>query len=117
MENARIVVFEDQARAQDLFKKILTQAGHEVIATAQTRADAIRAVNEADFDVAVVDGNLDAFDEDCSDGRAITEEIRKQKHGAKIVWFSSFEADKLGIDCDADSKKNFNAVIELIENF
>jgi len=84
MDNARIAVFENETWAKLQIEMALDESSHEVVATAETRADALAviermAAGELAVDAVLLDGNLDSPQSDFSDARAIYD---------KLVWLT-----------------------------
>lgn len=90
-ERAKVFVAEDDKRWQDIIKSLLTDAGHSVVLTAQTREQALGAVpqlKELGVQVAIIDGNLNPHDSNGADGQALLAAIRAQVPGVKTVGMS-----------------------------
>ena len=116
MENARIAVFEDNEAMRDLLRRMADLTGHAVVAEAVNLEEASDIIENIEFDVAVVDGNLEkAADLSCRDGKAVVNAIRTHRQGAKIIWFSSLSVPKTEVDYDFDSGKDIVGVMDAIE--
>ncbi len=114
MENARIAVFEDSKVIRHLLKQVVEKNGHSVIAEAAELHTAVEVVNTYDFDVAIVDGNLDTDRIDCSDGKDIISELRSKRPETAIIWFSSIPAETVHADYDADAGKDAFTALDAI---
>ncbi len=55
----RVLVIEDEGLVALLIEDMLTELGHEVVATASRAREALEVARTADFDFALVDVNLD----------------------------------------------------------
>jgi CheY-like chemotaxis protein len=116
LENARIAVFEDNETLRDLLRHMAALTGHTVVAEAINLDEATGVIENIEFDVAVVDGNLEkSRDLSCKDGKAVVNAIRTYRQGAKIIWFSSVPLPKTEVDYDFDSGKDVVTVMDAIE--
>lgn len=69
----------------------LTNAGHELVRHAENFQDAIDfipSLEKSGITVVILDGNLNSYQEDCADGRAIARIIRAKAPYVKIVAHS-----------------------------
>ncbi len=69
----------------------LTNAGHKLIRYAGNYQEAIGRIADAKekgMTIAIVDGNLDYYGEDCADGKEISQLIREQAPGTTIIAYS-----------------------------
>lgn len=115
MKEAKIAVFEDSELIQTMFQRAAESANHTIVATAQTLEESERVIDLTDFDVAVVDGNLDSDGVSCGDGLRIISKIRSQKVGAKIIWFSTIPATAVNAESDFDTGKDVFGALDLID--
>ena len=87
----KIYLIEDDIETAREAYQELTNAGHTVVWHSSNYPNAIVQIPvaiAAGMTVAVVDGNLEYYREDCQDGREIAESIREQAPGTTIVAFS-----------------------------
>jgi DNA-binding response OmpR family regulator len=93
----KIYLIEDDLEyAREAYQE-LTNAGHTVVKYSSNYPNAIEqipAAIEAGMTVAVVDGNLEYYREDCEDGREIAKSIREQAPDTIIVAFSRSSEEK-----------------------
>ena len=90
-EKARIFIAEDDSDWQNMIKECLEEAGHSVVATAQSLPEALNTVkrlNNLHVDVAVIDGNLNELDSDGHDGRVVLQAIREHAPSVKTIGMS-----------------------------
>lgn len=100
-EKARVFVAEDDKRWQDIIKDVLTDAGHSVVLTAQTRQQALEAVQQLKglgVQVATIDGNLNPHDSDGADGQALLAAIRAQAPEVKTVGMAGLSVRGVDIN-------------------
>ncbi len=122
MENANIVVFEDDTFLREAFGPLATAEGHSVIAEAGNLADALSVVdriisNEILADVIVLDGNLGFTDKSGNDAREIIKALKPAADRIKIVGFSSLSMAEYGLNVHAESGKSVTKVLKAIDNF
>ena len=100
MENARIVVFEDDPKVVKMLQTSADMTNQEIVGVANTLDESLNLIDLTEFDAAIVDGNLDSGTLDCSDGRKIVDAIRTKREGAVIVWFSSITAEDANVEIE-----------------
>lgn len=110
MENARIVIFEDNASIRNILTTVMDMSSHSIVAEAATAADALAVVDrmaagELEADVVVLDGNLDKDSTKCENAKQIAAAMREAGLTAKIIGFSSYELKDFGIAVDVDLTK------------
>lgn len=115
MEKARLAVFEDSYNIREMLRIASEMAGHVVVAEAVTVDEALHIVSTNDFEIAIIDGNLNPGKIDCSDGKTILAEIRQRRPQATVVWFSNVPSETVSVDCDIDIGKDVFGVMEAIE--
>jgi CheY-like chemotaxis protein len=110
MENAKVVLFEDNKHVIDLIHLIFNQTSHEIVAEAATRKEALDVIEhiqagDLHADVIVLDGALDSTNPG-ADAKFITTVVREWKLAAKVIGFSTYPMDELGVEVDLDVGKN-----------
>jgi CheY-like chemotaxis protein len=90
MKSAHIAVFEDSKQAQQLIDLALLGSEHRIVATAETRHDALKVVElmqvgKLAVDVVLLDGNLDKGISDFSDAFAIYDKLQRRSDQMPIV--------------------------------
>ncbi len=114
-EKARVFVVEDEKRWKDLIKDVLTDAGHSVVLTAQTREQALAAVPQLrglGVQVAIIDGNLSPYNDDGADGKALLAAMRAQAPEVKTVGMSRLAVR--GVDVNV-GKMNASKLGEVVK--
>jgi len=112
MENAPVGIIEDNAAIRHATKRFLElTSSHRVISEASTLQEGLAMVDaiargELDCQVLVLDGNLDSTQVDGSDARAIVERVRAHELGVKIIGFSGYSMQRLGVEVDIDLGKD-----------
>lgn len=104
-EKARVFVAEDEKDWQQRIERFVTRGGHEVVLTAQTFAQALKALDrfeELQVQVATLDGNLTRMDTSGADGRELSLAIRSRFPDVKIVGLSGV---KFRGEADAELNK------------
>lgn len=105
-ERAKVFVTEDDDRWQQSIKSILERAGHEVVLSAKTRAEALAAIerlNELGVQVATLDGNLSNWDTSGADGQDVLSAIRATAPHIKTVGMSGLTVK--GVDVNVGKAK------------
>ena len=100
MDNARIILIEDDPTLRDDFRANLEVSGHKVVAQAgsvETAALLVDNLTPDDVDIAIVDGNLSEGSADGSDGERVAEDIH-QRLGGVIVIGASMDGEVRGAD-------------------
>lgn len=110
MDNAKILLAEDNEMERYYVKKALRGSGHEVVREAedlQTTIDALEDIRDGnlDCDVLILDGNLSRDSRQCADAKIVTELARAYNLGLRIVGFSTYSMTSLGIPVDIDPGK------------
>ena len=125
MDNAKVVVFEDDQFFRERAVRKVELGGHNVVATADTLPRALTVVEQMAAgklacDVVLLDGNLDKTKDDGSDARAITDAIRKSDRlkKVKIVGISiKYLKSDYGIGADYDlGKRDLGQAGQLISD-
>lgn len=100
---------------RELLYRMAEITGHTIVAEAVDVDTANDVIDDVEFDVAVVDGNLEGSkDFSCEDGKAVVNAIRSRRQGAKIIWFSSIRLPQAEVGYDFDSGKDVVSVMEAI---
>jgi DNA-binding response OmpR family regulator len=115
MENARIAVFEDKETIRNFLCAAVETTSHSIIGEAATLQDALQLIEDEEFDVAIVDGNLHPENGYCEDGKEIVAQVRAKKHAAKIIWFSAQPAKSVNIEVDIDTGKDIFGAVEAVD--
>lgn len=120
MEQAKIVLIEDDEGVASVAKLALEIYGHEVIYHTETRDEAMSTLNQIEeeelgVDVFLLDGKLSEESGLGEDAHIISQEIRTKQLGGIIIGFSS---DKLPEDiCDYQApSKNILTVLNIIDS-
>lgn len=101
-----ILVAEDSIITQDLLKLLLTQRGHSVD-TVEDGAQALNALQERHYDIALMDFHLPTMD-----GLQVVSAYKKQANGAAAqTHFIGITADVAGFMARPDSWETFDLVI------
>lgn len=117
MENARVIIVEDDARIRKIFRENLEACEHMVVGEAESVAGAVAMVNglrPEDVDVAVVDGNLSRRSEHGSDGERVANYIHEKLRGV-IVIGASLDGGVRGADINV-LKQDPMALYDTIES-
>ncbi|MDP3973248.1 MAG: response regulator [Candidatus Daviesbacteria bacterium] len=104
-EKARVFIAEDEKDWQQRIERNLKRSEHEVVLTAETLAEALRALDrfeELQVQVATLDGNLRGKYSYGLDGREVSLAIRSRFPNVKIVGLSS---DKFRGEADIELNK------------
>ena len=93
MENARIIIVEDNSALRAACRRNLEAAKHLVVAEAGSVLGALELVDglaEGDeaVDIAVVDGNLSSESEDGRDGERIADYIHEKLGSVTVIGWS-----------------------------
>lgn len=89
-DNARVLVVEDDPDLREAIQGTLEKGGHNVVAVASTRDQAIALISSRlKIDVATLDGNLHDEIYDGEDGQVVLAVIRANRPEVKIVGVSS----------------------------
>lgn len=93
MENARIIIVEDNSMLRAGCRKNLEASKHLVIGEAGSVFGAVRLVdelveNDEAVDIAVVDGNLSRESEGGADGERIANYIHEKLGGVTVIGWS-----------------------------
>lgn len=84
------LIEDDNRDALDAFEELKCE-GHELVQYAGSFKDAVEGISIArkrGMTVAIVDGNLDHYPDDCEDGRAIAKLIKDQAPDVTVVAYS-----------------------------
>lgn len=114
MDGARVAIFEDHEGIREILSLGLITNGHTVMLQAGSMNAARTALidlTENDFDIAIVDGNLDGGTISGEDGAEITRIIRQKAANVAIIGFSASSPVE---GADLDAGKDINGVINLI---
>lgn len=90
-ERAKVFVVEDDSTWQKMIREMLEDAGHQVVATATTKKEALTLVEkleELGVQVATIDGNLTQWDASGVDGQTVLDAIRTNAPEVKIIGLS-----------------------------
>lgn len=104
MENARIIIIEDDPTTRADCKANLEVSKHTVVAVAGSVDTAMRLVDHLtpdDVDCAIVDGNLSATSRDGADGERVAEYIHARLRGVVVIGFS-LAGEVRGADMNVD---------------
>lgn len=82
----RLVVCDDEALARARLIRILTDAGHEVVAQAGTGLEALKAVKTHQPDVLLLDIRMPEMD-----GVSCAEELNKFEHPPAIIFVTAYD--------------------------
>lgn len=120
MEEARVVVIEDDEMHRELARQYLAKRKHSVVAEASTVPEAFVlvdriAASEIEADVILLDGNLTPEAYDGEDARRIAERMSEARVTAKIIGFSLGSMEEYGVEVHADTFKDMHAVIQAID--
>lgn len=115
MENARIAVFEDSHHIRGFLKLAAEMSSHSIVAEAAELQTAVEVIDQNEFDVAIVDGNLNPDKIDCTDGKTIITALKSKRPEAAIIWFSSIPAQAVNAECDADVGKDVFHALEAVD--
>lgn len=114
MNGARVAIFEDQEAIREILSLSLTTRGHMVTLEAESMEaarSALDLISEDDFDVAIVDGNLDVGTISGENGAEIASLIRQKAARVAIIGFSASSPVE---GADSDAGKNIKTVVDLI---
>lgn len=112
-ENARVFLAEDYLQMRKMARKIIEDAGHQVMAEVARIGDlplAVERAKEKAVSVAVVDGNLSEDDTSGSDGWLIYETLKREIPGIKIISFSGQSQEYGDVHID---KRDTDQVLKL----
>jgi DNA-binding response OmpR family regulator len=120
MENAKLLLIEDDEAYTEAVERYMSIFGHEVIKVAHTRSEALQALcmikaGELSVDAMLVDANLHG-DRSGADGKAIY--AAWLEHGKPVPYISnsSYPARILDMpEVDADAQKDLNVMREFLE--
>lgn len=114
MDGARVAIFEDHEGIREILSLGLTTHGHTVTLQAgsmDAARDALQVITDDDFDIAIVDGNLDGGKISGEDGAEIASLIRQKAAKVAIIGFSA----SLPVEgAHVDVGKDINGVINHI---
>lgn len=103
---SRILVVEDAPAMRQWVRVELEQFGDAVVSEAANVAQAVRALNENNFSIVVLELGLPMDDNDTNaspeHGLALLKHIKAEHPNMKVVVFTSYELDELAIGCGAD---------------
>ncbi len=93
MENARIIIVEDNSMLRTQCRANLEAAKHQVIGEAVSVVGAVRLVDdlaekEEKVDIAVVDGNLSPDSESGADGERVANYIHEKLGSVTVIGWS-----------------------------
>ncbi len=110
-ENAQIFLAEDNEGHRRVLTDLLELHNHTVVAAVATREEALRTLEATlpAFNIAVLDGNLNAYSTSGKDGADIAKYIRAHFPDVKIIGYSA------GSTPWADFDSHKNAVV-LLQN-
>ncbi len=91
---ARILIADDALFARLLLRKILTDAGHEVVGEASTGKEAVEKYAELRPDLVTLDIIMPDMD-----GITALKKIREIDPNAKIIMITSVDSDKKLVEC------------------
>ena len=115
-ENARVFIAEDKPQFLEAFGRKLSRAGHVVVLTATSLAEALDAIKQFErlkVQVAVIDGNLSPNDESGYDGRALVAAINRLPVSVKTVGMSNSKIEGVTVDLE---KGNYPNLAETVTN-
>lgn len=121
-ERERVYLVEDSQEEAVEVLAALKNAGHNVIGYAKNFKVATECISEAierGMTVAVVDGNLNHYPDDCEDGKAVAKLIKEQAPSATIIAYSRSrpgKADFGDIYINKDPEKLAQAVTAIPRN-
>ena len=126
MEEAKIVMIENERTTQDAAKDSFEKAGHIVVKQIFNLQDAEKyleglanaeASGENICDVIGLDGNLSPESSNCADGLRLYDLSKKLGIRARLIDFSADSFRMYGIKDLPDSRKNFGNFLEIISKF
>ncbi len=85
---AKVLVVDDHPLVLAFVEQALTDAGHDVVATS-TGTDALHAIHEHRFDVAIIDVNIPV-----PDGWEVLLRIRESAPGTRVLMTSGGAAER-----------------------
>ncbi|HSX37077.1 MAG TPA: hypothetical protein VLG13_03100 [Patescibacteria group bacterium] len=89
MENAKVVLIENEPFIFALAQEAIIESGHSIAGYALDYLAALLVVHETEADVYVVDANLTEGQNDGTEGEKLAAIIRSSHPEARIVSFSS----------------------------
>lgn len=119
MDGARVAIIEDDEVFRNMTKRNLEATGHQVVAEASTRQEALSlveqmAAGEVEADVILLDGNLTETDT-YEDARVIAEQLKNAGVTSVVLGFSLGSLLEHDIEVSADVGKRWGRVAAAIE--
>lgn len=111
MENAQVAIFEDNDLVREIYKGQLRETTHQVVAEADTLANALETIESIKLgnlvvDVILLDGNLDTKGQGFGyDAKTIVQAIQKNNLTAKVIGLSIDPMAEYGVEVDYDLTK------------
>lgn len=104
----RVVVCDDDAIVRGVIRDLVAEAGGDVVAEADTAAEAILLIDRFPPDVVVIDMNLRA-----GSGREVLDHVAARHEGARVVVFTAYDAaaPATGSGVDVVHKPDFDALV------
>lgn len=111
MENAKILLAEDDENVRHVIRKNFADSTHEIVREEATLHGTIQAIEDIrdgrlECDVMLLDGNLSRDSRDCEDARIVVDLAHAYELGVKIVSISSMHMPDLGINVDSAPGKH-----------
>jgi two-component system, chemotaxis family, chemotaxis protein CheY len=101
---ARIMVVDDAAFMRTVLKKILTEAGHEVVGEAVDGADAVAKYSECQPDLVTMDITMPNMD-----GVQALKAIRGGDGNARVIMCSAMGQESLVVEAISNGARDFVA--------
>jgi|SRR3989344_4442989 len=114
-ERAKVFVAEDDKDWLDIIRGTLEGAGHSVVLSASTRAEALAAaerLRELGVQVATVDGNLNDYESSGADGQALLAAIRTHAPEVKTVGMSGLTVRGVDVNVGKSNAHNLGEVVK-----
>jgi two-component system NtrC family response regulator len=86
-----ILIIDDEADVCTFFRRLLTRKGHEVV-TAENEREAVRALESASFNVAMVDLKLPD-----TDGLTLLQKIKARQPGCEVLIMTGYSTIKTAV--------------------
>lgn len=111
MENAKILLAEDDEFVRRVVRRNFEDSTHEIVREESTLHGTIQALEDIrdghlECDVLLLDGNLSRDSRDCADARIVVDLAHAYELGVKIVSISGMHMPDLGISVDSAPGKH-----------
>lgn len=122
MENARVMIVDDNVWERRLVGKALVGSGHEVVHETDSLNSTLNALEDIrdgrlECDAIVLDGNLDRTSRHCADAKIVASLARAYELNVKLIGHSTYDMLAMGVELDSDPGKHQTHLLpEVLDN-